>query len=79
MILGVLGHVLMSVRLAIGILWIALVPREMLEVAAGLGYFILDTRDRLAYPALMSWVLRVGVLGFLLDALARGPHRRWGH
>lgn len=46
---GVLGHVLIGVRLAIGILWIVLVPCEMLGVSAGLGYFILDTRDRLAY------------------------------
>ncbi|MFY1662987.1 ABC transporter permease [Pseudomonas sp. Pseu.R1] len=76
---GVLGHVLTGVRLAIGILWIVLVPCEMLGVSAGLGYFILDTRDRLAYSELMSMVLLIGVLGFLLDALARGLHRRWSH
>jgi len=40
---GVLGHVLTGVRLSIGILWIVLVPCEMLGVSAGLGYFILDT------------------------------------
>lgn len=76
---GVLGHVLTGVRLAIGILWIVLVPCEMLGVSAGLGYFILDTRDRLAYSELMSMVLLIGVLGFLLDAIARGLHRRWSH
>ena len=38
---GVLGHVLTGVRLAIGILWIVLMPREMLGVSAGLGYYIL--------------------------------------
>ena len=74
---GVLGHVLTGVRLAIGILWIVLVPCEMLGVSAGLGYFILDTRDRLAYSELMAMVLLIGVLGFILDALARGLHRRW--
>jgi hypothetical protein len=46
---GVLGHVLIGVRLAIGILWVVLVPCEKLGLSAGLGYFILDTRDRLAY------------------------------
>lgn len=76
---GVLGHVLTGVRLSIGILWIVLVPCEMLGVSAGLGYFILDTRDRLAYSELMAMVLLIGVLGFLLDALARGLHRRWAH
>lgn len=76
---GVLGHVLTGVRLSIGILWIVLVPCEMLGVSAGLGYFILDTRDRLAYSELMAMVVLIGVLGFMLDALARALHRRWAH
>jgi NitT/TauT family transport system permease protein len=72
---GVLGHVLTGVRLAIGILWIVLVPCEMLGVSAGLGYVILDTRDRLAYSELMAMVLLIGLLGFLLDAAARLLYR----
>jgi NitT/TauT family transport system permease protein len=72
---GVLGHVLIGLRLAIGIVWIVLVPCEMLGVSAGLGYFILDTRDRLAYSELMAMVLIIGVLGFALDAGARGLYR----
>ncbi|MBN9559879.1 MAG: ABC transporter permease [Alphaproteobacteria bacterium] len=72
---GVLGHVLTGVRVAIGILWIVLVPCEMLGVSAGLGYVILDTRDRLAYSELMAMVLLIGLLGFLLDAAARLLHR----
>ncbi len=69
---GVMAHVLTGLRLAIGIVWIVLVPCEMLGVSAGLGYFILDTRDRLAYSELTATVLIIGVLGFLLDAAARG-------
>lgn len=76
---GIVGHVLTGVRLAIGILWIVLVPCEMLGVSAGLGYYILDTRDRLAYSELMAMVLLIGVLGFLLDAAARWLHGRWSH
>ena len=72
---GVLGHVLTGLRLAIGILWIVLVPCEMLGVSAGLGYAILDARDRLAYSELMALVLLIGALGFLLDAAARGLYR----
>lgn len=68
---GILGHVLTGLRLAIGISWIVLVPCEMLGVQAGLGYFILDTRDRLAYPELMATVLVIGIIGFLLDFGAR--------
>jgi NitT/TauT family transport system permease protein len=68
---GVLGQILTGLRLAIGISWIVLVPCEMLGVQAGLGYFILDTRDRLAYGELVAVVLVIGVIGYLLDLLAR--------
>ena len=74
---GVLGHILTGLRLAIGIVWIVLVPCEMLGVSAGLGYFILDTRDRLAYSELMAVIVVIGALGFALDAAARWAHRRW--
>lgn len=75
---GILAHVLTGVRLAIGILWIVLVPAEMLGVSAGVGYFILDTRDRLAYSELMAMVLLVGLLGYALDMLARQAYRALG-
>ena len=74
---GILSHILTGVRLAIGIIWIVLVPAEMLGVSSGLGYFILDTRDRLAYSELMAAIILIGALGFLLDALAQTLHRRW--
>lgn len=74
---GIAAHVLTGVRLAIGILWIVLVPAEMLGVNAGLGYLILDTRDRLAYSELTAVILVIGVLGFLLDWAARFIYRRF--
>lgn len=74
---GVLGHVLTGLRLAIGITWIVLVPCEMLGVQAGLGYFILDTRDRLAYPELAATVIAIGVIGYLLDLAARALVQRY--
>ncbi|AUT64817.1 ABC transporter permease [Paraburkholderia terrae] len=73
---GIAAHVLTGVRLAIGILWIVLVPAEMLGVSAGLGYLILDTRDRLAYSELTAVILVIGLLGFALDLLARLAYRR---
>ena len=75
---GVLGHLLTGTRLAIGVLWIVLVPCEMLGVSAGLGYYILDARDRLAYSELMAMILVIGGLGFLLDASARALCARFG-
>lgn len=76
---GITRHLLTGVRLAIGLLWIVVVPAEMLGVSAGLGYFILDTRDRLAYPELMATIVFIGVLGWLLDSAARFLHGRWTH
>ena len=74
---GVLGHVLTGTRLAIGIVWIVLVPCEMLGVSAGLGYFILDTRDRLDYQSLMATIVLIGLLGFLLDWIFRTACQQW--
>ncbi len=74
-----IGAILTGLRLAIGIVWIVLVPCEMLGVSSGLGYFILDTRDRLAYSELMAAIVLIGLLGWGLDSLARWLHRRWTH
>ncbi len=74
---GILGHVLTGVRLAIGVIWIVLVPCEMLGVSSGLGYYILDTRDRLAYSELMAVIVLIGALGFLLDSIAQRAYRHW--
>lgn len=76
---GITVHILTGIRLVIGIIWIVLVPAEMLGVSAGLGYFILDTRDRLAYSELMAAIVLIGFFGFVLDYAARQMYRRWLH
>ncbi|CAN0624797.1 NitT/TauT family transport system permease protein [Burkholderia multivorans] len=75
---GIAAHVLTGIRLAIGVSWIVLVPAEMLGVSSGLGYLILDTRDRLAYSELMAVIVVIGLLGFLLDHAARSVYRLVG-
>ncbi len=74
---AILSSVLNGLRLAIGVVWIVLVPCEMLGVNEGLGYFILDTRDRLAYSELMAGIVLIGAIGWGLDSLARLLHRDW--
>jgi NitT/TauT family transport system permease protein len=44
-----------------------------------LGYFILDTRDRLAYDELMATVVLIGLLGFLLDSAFRKLYEAWSN
>lgn len=62
--------ILAGVRLALGIGWVIIVPAEMLGVSSGLGYEILNARDRLAYDEMLAVILVIGLLGILLDALA---------
>ncbi|WP_337060150.1 ABC transporter permease [Kineococcus sp. G2] len=66
-------HVLSSLRLALGIGWVVLVPAEMLGVDSGLGYAVLNARDQLDYPRLAATVVLIGAVGFLLDRLLNVP------
>lgn len=76
---SIIPHLLTGLRLAMGVIWIVLVPAEMLGVRAGLGYFILDTRDRLAYSELLAALLIIGAIGYAFDASLRRAHQRWAH
>lgn len=62
--------ILAGVRLALGIGWVIIVPAEMLGVSSGLGYEILNARDRLAYDEMLAVIVVIGLLGIVLDATA---------
>lgn len=64
-----------SLRVALGICWVVIVPAEMLGVSNGLGYAILNARDNVDYSGLAATMLAIGILGFLLDRVFRGIHR----
>jgi NitT/TauT family transport system permease protein len=68
---AILPQFFTGVRLALGLVWVVLVPAEMLGVRSGLGYLILDARDRLAYGEVMALIMVIGLIGYLLDALLR--------
>ncbi len=73
------SDVLTGVRLGLTTAWIILVPAEMLGVDSGLGFFILDSRDRFDYPGVVAAILVIGAIGLLLDrvaAWALTPRRR---
>lgn len=63
--------ILMGLRIALGVVWIVIVPAEFLGVTSGLGYAINDARDCLEYDRLAATVLVIGLLGFLLDSVLR--------
>lgn len=62
-------YILSSLRLALGVAWIVLVPAEFLGVSSGLGYIINDARDTMEYDKLMAIVIAIGILGFILDGV----------
>ena len=82
---GIRAHLATGIRVALGTAWIVIVPAEMLGVDSGLGYAILDARDRLRYDELMGIILVIGLLGYVLDAaaprltLGREERRRKAH
>jgi NitT/TauT family transport system permease protein len=65
------GHLQTGLRVALGIAWVVLVPAEMLGVRSGLGYQILNARDQLAYGQVVAVIVIIGVVGYLLDLIAR--------
>lgn len=76
---GVRPNVLTGVRVATGLAWVILVPAEMLGVDSGLGYFILDARDRFRYDELIAVIIAIGLLGLAIDGTTRyllGDRRR---
>jgi NitT/TauT family transport system permease protein len=68
---GIRSHVLTGFRLAVGLAWVIVVPAEMLGVDSGLGYAVLNTRDRLAYSELMAMIVIIGACGYLMDIVVR--------
>lgn len=74
---GARPEMLTGVRLSVGILWIILVPAEMLGVNSGLGYYVLDARDRFAYAEIPAVMLIIGVIGYFLDLVLRALLARW--
>lgn len=68
---AVLPDILSGLRVALGVAWIVIVPAEMLGVASGLGYLILDYRDIVDYASIMAVILVVGFLGYTTDQVLR--------
>ena len=76
---GIRNEVLTGIRLGLTTAWIILVPAEMLGVDSGLGFFILDARDRFNYEEVVAAIIVIGIIGIILDRIAHyllTPRRR---
>lgn len=73
---GILPDFLNGARLSMGIGWIILVPAEMIGVSGGIGYYLLDARDRFAYDQVVATILIIGFIGYMLDLFLRKLYKR---
>lgn len=78
-----LPQILIGLRIALGVSWLVVVAAEMIAVDSGLGYLVIDSRNAgKRYDLVVGAILIIGVIGLLLDLLARRverlPRVRWG-
>jgi ABC-type nitrate/sulfonate/bicarbonate transport system permease component len=66
-----LPSILVSLRLAVGAAWTAVVAAELVGAPSGLGYAIEYYRSMLSTPTVMAFISVIGLLGFLSDYLLR--------
>ncbi len=67
-----LPSIMAGLRLGLGNSWRALVVAEMIAAASGLGYLIMESRQRIETPEMYAGILAIGVVGLILDYLLVG-------
>lgn len=78
-----LPQMLIGLRIALGIAWLVVVAAEMIASNSGLGYLVIDARNRgQRYDLVVAAMLLIGVIGLALDFGFRRAERiksiRWG-
>ncbi len=58
-----------GMRLSLGIAWLVIVAAEMLTGGIGIGFWIWDEYNNLAYHNIIIGIIIVGLVGFLLDLI----------
>ncbi len=62
-----LPHILVGLRLSIGIAWVVIVAAEMLSGGTGIGFYVWDAWNALDLQRVISAILLIGIVGLLLD------------
>lgn len=68
---GALPHVLVGVRIGVGIGWMALVAAELVGATSGLGFVITNARNVLRSDQIMLGMVAIGMIGLCMDGLLR--------
>ena len=62
-------YIFTGMRLSLGIAWLVIVAAEMLTGGIGIGFWIWDEYNNLAYHNIIIGIIMVGLVGFILDIL----------
>jgi nitrate/nitrite transport system permease protein len=62
-------YIFTGMRLSLGIAWLVIVAAEMLTGGIGIGFWIWDEYNNLAYHNIILGIITVGIIGFILDVI----------
>ena len=67
-----LPHIIVGMRISLGVAWLVVVAAEMIALRSGLGYLIIDSRNAgNRYDLVVAGMLIIGLTGLLLDSVIR--------
>ncbi|MFC5532087.1 ABC transporter permease [Cohnella yongneupensis] len=72
-----LPHILLGVRLSLGVAWLGLVVAELMASTSGIGYMMSDARQFTKTPVVFVGIFVFAVVGKLTDSLVKLLERRW--
>jgi nitrate/nitrite transport system permease protein len=62
-----LPHILVGLRLSMGVAWLVIVAAEMLSGGTGIGFYVWDSWNALNLQQVISAILLIGIVGLILD------------
>ncbi|MDR6551578.1 ABC transporter permease [Paenibacillus qinlingensis] len=74
---GALPHILLGVRISLGVSWLGLVVAELMGSTAGIGYMMSDARQFSKTPVVFVGILIFAVFGIVADSAVRMLERKW--
>lgn len=76
MLPAALPHILLGVRLSLGIAWLGLVVAELMGSTSGIGYLMSDARQFNQTPTVFVGILLFATIGKLADSFVLAVERR---
>src|SRR4051794_35257000 len=79
---AIMPQIITALRMTVGLCWLVGVAAEMIAGRDGLGFAVMDSRNRLRTDILVVEMIVIGGIGVLLDRiplrLTKIPTTRWG-